>query len=64
MEDIIYLVYDGGEMIAGFTMLVTTVGFIEDYRPNSPVAMSMVDAKTGEVVDIWQDGAWESGKEW
>lgn len=64
MEDIIYLVYDGSDMIAGFTYLATTVVFIEWYRPYSPVAMSMVDAKTGEVVDTWQNGAWESGKEW
>lgn len=61
MNEFMYLVYDGGDLLAGFVSLATTVTFMEGYRFDSPIAMDMVDAHTGEVIDTWVNGKWENG---
>lgn len=61
MNDIIYLVYDGGDLVAGFVSLAAVVNFIEDWRHDSAVPVDLVDAKTGEVIDTWVNGRWDTG---
>lgn len=61
MSDFNYLVYDNGDLLAGFTMLVTAVTFIEEYRINSSIPVSLVDGHTGEILDTYIRDAWEDG---
>ncbi len=61
MNEFVYYVYDGGDLLAAFVSLCTTVNFIEGWRGNSSIPMDMVDAHTGEVVDTWVNGKWENG---
>lgn len=56
-----YYVYDGGDLLAGFISLAVAVTFVEDWRPNSEIPMYLVDAATGEVVDTYVNGAWDTG---
>lgn len=60
MTNIIYHVYDGGELIAGFVSLATTVDFVENWCANSDVPVDIVDANTAEVIDTWMNGKWEN----
>lgn len=61
MESIKYLVYDCGFLVGGFCLLADTVNFMEGYRPDCSCELDMVDAHTGEVIDTWVNGKWESG---
>lgn len=61
MNELNYLVYDGGDLICSFVSLCAVITFMEEYRSNSEVPMCLVDANTGEVINTWVSGAWENG---
>ena len=61
MNEFMYLVYDGGDLLAGFPMLVTAVNFTESYRADSNIPLDLVSAEDGEVLDTWVNGRWENG---
>lgn len=61
MNDFTYYVYDGSNLVCGFVSLCAATTFIEEWRHNSPVPVSLVDPSTGEVVDTWVNGEWENG---
>lgn len=60
-----YYVYDGGDLIAGFVSLCTAISFAEEWRSANterPIPVSLVDPKTGEVIDEWVNGKWQYGR--
>lgn len=59
MNEIVYLIYDCGFRVAGFTSLEDAVWYAE-HRGNL-IEPDLVDAKMGEVIDTYIDGAWENG---
>lgn len=61
MNGMTYLVYDGGELLAGFVSLCVAVTFIEEWRTNSNIPVDLVDANTGEVIDTYVNDCWENG---
>ena len=61
MNELIYHVYDRGELIAGFPSLCTAVNFCEEWRHTSDIPVDLVDGNTGEVVDTYLNGKWENG---
>lgn len=57
MNNFTYYIYDGGELIAGFTSLYTAVCFAEEWNGGRrPV--NLVAADSGEVIDTYSRGAW------
>ncbi len=61
MDEIHYLVYERGDMLAGFVFLCTAVTFIEGWRSDS-VPVDLIAADTGEVIDTWVNGTWQEAK--
>lgn len=61
MNEIIYLVYDGNELVGGFVSLAVAVDFAENWRLTEDAPVHLVDAHTGEVVDTWVNSRWENG---
>lgn len=64
MNELNYLVYDGGDLLCGFVSLCTAVTFCEEWRhPNAdrPIPVYLVDPTTGEVINTWVNGVWENG---
>lgn len=65
MSNFNYLVYDDGDLIAGFVSLCAAVAFVEEWRhPGAirPIPVDLVDPETGEVLDTWVNGVWERGR--
>lgn len=61
MDEFIYFVYDGGDLLAGFAMFVTAVNFAESWRTNSDMPVMLVYSRTGEVIDTYVNDHWENG---
>lgn len=55
-----YVIYDNGELLAGFVSLCMAVVFASEWH-NGSRRIDIVNAKTGEVIDTWTNGAWENG---
>lgn len=60
MDELTYLLYDGGVLLAGFTMMVTAINFAESWRTNSDIPIDLVNGRTGEILDTYILGAWEN----
>lgn len=62
MYELNFFVFDDYVMIAGFSTLCAATSYAENYRADSPTPVLVVDGSTGEVLDIWVNGAWENGR--
>lgn len=53
-----FLVFDGDDLVAGFVSLCAAETFIEDWRADSPIPVTLADNSNGMVVNTWVNGAW------